>query len=61
MDAQESLVFKLLFEAIEAPGSGKEPALVAQQPDIVLVNFGEADLGWLKKNPSILPKGHHSA
>ena len=28
MDAQESLVFKLLFESIEAPGSGQEPSLL---------------------------------
>ena len=47
MNAEESLAFQLLFKAIETPGSGKESSLVAHQPDIVVVNLGEADLSWL--------------
>jgi hypothetical protein len=47
VDADESLVSELLFKVIEAPAGGQEPSLVTHQPDIVVVNLGEADLGWL--------------
>jgi hypothetical protein len=60
VDAEESLIVEFLLKAIEAPGSGQQPSLVAHQPDIVAVNLGEADLGWLEQNPSILPQGHNS-
>src|SRR5579875_4083974 len=44
VDAQESLVCELPFQVVEAPGSGQEPSLVAHQPDVVAVGFGETDL-----------------
>lgn len=61
MDAEKSLAFKLPFKAIEAPGSGQEPSLIAHEPDIVVISLGEANLGWLQENPSVLPEGQNPA
>jgi hypothetical protein len=55
VDAEESLVFELLFEVIETSGSRQEPSLIARQPDIVVVSLGEANLTGVEENPSIFP------
>jgi hypothetical protein len=47
VDAEETLAFELLFKVVETPGSCQEPSLVTHQPDIVVVNLGEADLSRL--------------
>jgi hypothetical protein len=56
VDAEEALVFELLFKAIQAPGGGQESSLIARQPDIVVVSLGEANLVGVEENPSIFPQ-----
>src|SRR5262245_53784896 len=61
VDAQESPVLELLFEAVEAAGGGQEPSLIAHQPDLVVVGLGEADLPGVEENPPIVAHGDDPA
>ena len=61
VDAEESLVFELLFEAIEAAAGGQKLPLIARQPDFVVVGLGVANLTGIEKNPFIIAHGDDPA